>query len=675
MASFGKFNLCCNPLQYQNHTVKNGLRRVSVTHQRLNNLSNTHYLCTSCRKLLDLRNKHENGSENVNTENTNSVISNNSYAILNEDLTQQTSGLTEISVTATLSVVNQAFGLLNESPIPKKRLRSQTYLQNKISKVYLNLNKSVGIVDENDDEVTLNQFLEMINKLKNKFHDINTNRCEKIQILTLLPETWILNRICHTMKGILSTPNPKIGRLLSNDIKLKVLEFYLDDEVSVNMPGMKDYLSIRNDNGKREHIQKRLILCNLKELYKLFEMRYPDYRLGFSKFASFRPQHCVLAGSSGTHTTCVCAMHQNVKLMILGCNLVAFTKNLAKPLQLYSDCLEMITCQNPTKRCYFLNCDKCPGIDTLKDCLLNVFNENNVDEITYKIWISKPRTSLESFVKYSSDFVDDFCENIIHLLPHNYIAKEQAKYLRTLKESLEENEYIVICDFAENYVFVIQSAASGFHWNNNQSTIYPVVIYYKQYNELVHKSMVIISDCLSHDAVAVYEFTRITISFIKKLSNDAVKIFYFSDGAIQQFKNYMNLYYHKEDFGLNAEWHYFATAHGKGPCDGIGGSLKRIAARTSLHLPFDKQISTSQQLYDWAVKPNSLPNIHVDFLSNERYIQAKELLQIRYKRAKTITGTQKYHCVIPNRNGTLKFKEFSLSSEFQIHNLLKHVKN
>lgn len=84
------------------------------------------------------------------------------------------------------------------------------------------------------------------------------------------------------------------------------------------MPGMKDFVSVRNDEGVREHVQKRLILSNLKELYELFKLENPDCKVGFSMFASLRPKNCVLAGSGGTHTVCVCSIHQNVKLMILG---------------------------------------------------------------------------------------------------------------------------------------------------------------------------------------------------------------------------------------------------------------------------------------------------------------------------------------------------------------------
>ena len=60
------------------------------------------------------------------------------------------------------------------------------------------------------------------------------------------------------------------------------------------------------------------------------------------------------------------------------------------------------------------------------------------------------------------------------------------------------------------------------------------------------------------------------------------KLHYFSDGCAGQyknFKNFLNMCHHKQDFGLEAEWTFFATSHGKSPCDGIGGFVKRYIAK------------------------------------------------------------------------------------------------
>ncbi len=48
--------------------------------------------------------------------------------------------------------------------------------------------------------------------------------------------------------------------------------------------------------------QKRLVLGNLKEVYRAFK---ENDKVGFSKFAELRPRHCILAGASVTHPVCV----------------------------------------------------------------------------------------------------------------------------------------------------------------------------------------------------------------------------------------------------------------------------------------------------------------------------------------------------------------------------------
>lgn len=77
-----------------------------------------------------------------------------------------------------------------------------------------------------------------------------------------------------------------------------------------------------------------------------------------------------------------------------------------------------------------------------------------------------------------------------------------------------------------------------------------------------------------------------------------------TDGAPSQYKNkygVRNIRSHQEDFGISAEHHFFFTAHGKSPCDGCGGTIKRLAARESLQRTADKeQLDTCEKLYVWA---------------------------------------------------------------------------
>lgn len=91
-------------------------------------------------------------------------------------------------------------------------------------------------------------------------------------------------------------------------------DFYTSDEISRACAGKRDYVIFKNVDGK-VFIQRRLVLCNLQEAYAIFKDEYPTTIIGFTMFASNRPKHCILEGTSGTHTVCVCIYHQNVKLI------------------------------------------------------------------------------------------------------------------------------------------------------------------------------------------------------------------------------------------------------------------------------------------------------------------------------------------------------------------------
>ncbi len=71
-------------------------------------------------------------------------------------------------------------------------------------------------------------------------------------------------------KGILTTPNPKLRKVLEPDTAASVRNFYYKEDVSRMMPGKKDCVTIL-ENGEKKKVQKRLVLGNLKEIYLQFK--------------------------------------------------------------------------------------------------------------------------------------------------------------------------------------------------------------------------------------------------------------------------------------------------------------------------------------------------------------------------------------------------------------------
>ena len=166
---------------------------------------------------------------------------------------------------------------------------------------------------------------------------------------------------------------------------------------------------------------------------------------------------------------------------------------------------------------------------------------------------------------------------------------------------MQPGECVLVLDFAENYSFVVQDAAKGFHWNNSKATIHPFVLYYiPTTRKVCHKSYACISNHRVHDTANVY-------CFLQKLLNEYVKVdflhvhkvFYFSDGSGVQYKNFKsftNLLLHEQDFNLKTEWHFFAISHGKNACDCVGGTIKRLATYASLQRTISNQIETPLKL-------------------------------------------------------------------------------
>ena len=90
-----------------------------------------------------------------------------------------------------------------------------------------------------------------------------------------------------------------------------LVPFYKDGEHLQLMPGAKHYVSI----AQNFHQQNCLLLCNLNELYQSYKKKFPQHKIGLSKFYEFWSKWCVTVSSYFTHTVCVCTVHQNTKLI------------------------------------------------------------------------------------------------------------------------------------------------------------------------------------------------------------------------------------------------------------------------------------------------------------------------------------------------------------------------
>jgi hypothetical protein len=185
-------------------------------------------------------------------------------------------------------------------------------------------------------------------------------------------------------QGILPSPNPQPSKgRLAKCLEDIVNTFYESDEISRTVPG-KDLKSVKKD-GKCIHVQKTLILGNLKDIFNKFKNDFQNVKIGFSKFCQLRPRYVILAGPPGTRSVCVCVQHQNIKLMADAIKLNELTKemNLEKNVSTLKHILVLTSCNPPTEDCLLNNYTQCPEEDVLQADLHDILECNMTNAITY----------------------------------------------------------------------------------------------------------------------------------------------------------------------------------------------------------------------------------------------------------------------------------------------------
>lgn len=650
---------CCDPYNLHKKAVRTALRPISVASAlELNNsgifVKPGEKLCTYCRK------------QGTNEKPCDSE---------DEDF---------VPIEAQRATIDSSIGQLGCSPLKihgvadkisygKRKLTViKEAIGDKVAKVLniptsavLGLSENINKCDECGD------FRTLIQDLKDKC-SISTTR-EKVRLLTMAPSSWNIERVAlefnvsqylvkkarklYKSDGILADPVQAQGKRLPTDSINAVKHFYEDDEFSRMCPGKKDFVSVKESTG-RIHKQKRLLLTNIKEMHVEFKQR-TKLKIGLSKFCELRPKWCVTVDNSGMHSVCVCQIHQNLKLQI---------SVLPERIDMKNIFLKMV-CSLESRECMLHRCSNCLGRSNLCNYIESLFTVDEMeadDVVNYKQWCHNGQLKLESISSTVSEFISLVSEAADMATGHHFTCKSQAQYLRLLKESLPITSAIILLDFAENYSFVCQDATQGFHWNTEQATLHPFALYYRMASgeELTCLSICIVSDEREHLASTVYCFIKRVIQYVKEQLPIIQMIHYFSDGASAQYKNcknLINLCHHKTDYEIEAEWNFFATSHGKSPCDGIGGTVKRLAARASLQATDTGHIMTPLQLFQWA--NTNIKGIKFFYLSTEEVQECSKILQSRFMSVKTVAGTRSHHRFVPVNNlGTVNMYRLSSDS-------------
>ena len=110
------------------------------------------------------------------------------------------------------------------------------------------------------------------------------------------------------------------------------------------------------------------------------------------------------------------------------------------------------------------------------------------------------------------------------------------------------------------------------------------------------------------------------------------------------------------------KWNFFATSHGKGVVDGVGGTVKRAVWR---HVrSHQAHVSTPEQYSEVATQ--RCPNVHIKYIPKEQIDSLRGFLDKKWENVVTVPGTHQIHFVQSYGPNSVKVADTSCATEIRI---------
>ena len=133
------------------------------------------------------------------------------------------------------------------------------------------------------------------------------------------------------------------------------------------------------------------------------------------------------------------------------------------------------------------------------------FSNPQVTHVSVDQWQSKTinginKKVLDTVDMATTDLVNKFKQAMKTFPNHIFRANWQYNQFNHMKKNVNDEDCVMVYDFAENFRTQYQDEVQSAHWNYTQTTIHPVVCYYKcACSKVPTHSIVVISDDLTHD--------------------------------------------------------------------------------------------------------------------------------------------------------------------------------
>lgn len=390
---------------------------------------------------------------------------------------------------------------------------------------------------------------------------------------------------------------------LKEEEKNWLIEFLARGDLTYTNPGRKDNVYIGKQDGERIYKQRLYLLWNLRDILEIangtgkieiansFNQTF-DKLLRFSQLYDFLKAHKEYSYNKNIpHGSCLCEICENCVLLAKGLN-----KKLEEPLPTDPhDLVEKFACDLNIKKCALNECESCSyenfDFGSKKDHSnsdsfesVEEAGDDDEDEVKYLSWkkIEKRITKATLAVTFE-DAVVAMKEQVKVLKEHIYVKRVQNEAYNYHKDGLKNNDLIVHVDFAENYRNDQQNEIQSAYFGHQSFSLFTSCCYFKDDKNIVQqKSIVIVTESSDHNRVTSMSSLKKVVEIAEKsLEKSFGRLIVWSDGMSAQFRSrfVFKLLADTLFFGKQISWFYNERHHGKGPMDGVGGTLKNVIFR------------------------------------------------------------------------------------------------
>ena len=375
----------------------------------------------------------------------------------------------------------------------------------------------------------------------------------------------------------------KRERRLSMDTVECIKTFYTNPDIVYTMPGMRDEMTVWEE-GKKMKMRKYYLTVFLREAYSMYEELHPNNTVGFSKFCSLRPKNVLLLHDTPADQ-CRCKVHENLILKLKG-------------LQIKYDSTtfwESVLCDTSlNSNCWQSKCQECTGGKKI------AIELDLAQHVSWREW-EVPAT--DTVLKRLKCVIHEGCagelkELLIDDFPtvvrHINIKRIQARQFQ--EDQSNPNVRILQADFAMNYSCEYQDEVQSALWSRASVTLFTAAAMH----DGQCKTFLICSNTKekTKDTVAVFLDHLYENHLIPDTPVSSVEEVIWTDGPSSEFKNKFMIHLIRllsAKYQRKFTWRYFATSHGKGVVDGVGGRAKSLVRTEVMSKKSDKTVVQSSE--------------------------------------------------------------------------------